>query len=135
MCRRWLDSEPCMNYRCRNNLFWEDLELNREKIRMTDKALGIRNCRCLIINPWTSEEVSNAWGLTREEIKRSEEEAFKKLQKKLRNNRKRSQSTTTVIRKNQDIFFIKTVLEKKEKENKNFSAIRWLSENEQVNLF
>jgi len=75
-----------MNFKCSKNLFWEDLRLNREKIRMTDKALEIRNCCCLIINPWTSEEISNAWGLTREEIRRSEERAFKKLQRKARIN-------------------------------------------------
>ncbi len=123
MCRRWLDSEPCKNYRCRNNLFWEDLELNREKIRMTDKAREIRNCCCLIMNPWTSEEVSNAWGLTREEIRRSEEEAFKKLQRQLRNDEKRPLPTTTVDGKEQGIFYIKAGLEKKEKRDKNCSAI------------
>jgi len=99
MCRRWSNSEPCTNHRCPHNLFWEDLKLNREKIRMTDKALEIRNCCCLIMNPWTSEQISNAWGLTREEIRRSEEEAFKKLQRKVRINGKRSQSTTTINRR------------------------------------
>jgi GTPase SAR1 family protein len=53
---------------------------------MTDKALEIRNCCCLIMNPWTSEEISNAWGLTREEIRRSEQEALKKLKRKARIN-------------------------------------------------
>jgi hypothetical protein len=98
MCRRWFDSEPCTNFKCPNNLFWEDLKLNREKIRITGKALEIRNCCCLIMNPWTSGEISNAWGLTREEIRRSEEEAFKKLQKKVRINGKRLQSTTAINR-------------------------------------
>jgi DNA-directed RNA polymerase sigma subunit (sigma70/sigma32) len=65
---------------------------------MTDKALEIRNCCCLIINPWTSGEISNAWGLAREEIRRSEEEAFKKLQKKVRINGKRLQFTTAINR-------------------------------------
>ena len=86
MCRRWSDSEPCTNFKCPNNLFWEDLKLNREKIWMTDKTLEIRNCCCLIMNPWTSEEISNAWGLTREEIRRSEEAALKKLRRKVRIN-------------------------------------------------
>ena len=86
MCIELLFDLPCMNFKCSKNLFWEDLRLNREKIRMTDKALEIRNCCCLIINPWTSEEISNAWGLTREEIRRSEERAFKKLQRKARIN-------------------------------------------------
>ena len=86
MCIELLFDLPCTNFKCFNNLFWEDLKLNREKIRMTDKALEIRNCCCLIMNPWTSEEISNAWGLTREEIRRSEEEALKKLQRKVRIN-------------------------------------------------
>jgi hypothetical protein len=86
MCIELLFDLPCTNFKCSNNLFWEDLKLNREKIRMTDKALEIRNCCCLIMNPWTSEEISNAWGFTREEIRRSEEEALKKLQRKVRIN-------------------------------------------------
>jgi len=65
---------------------------------MTDRALEIRNCCCRIQHPWTPEEISEAWGLTREEIRRSEEEAFKKLQKKVRINGKRSQSTTAINR-------------------------------------
>ena len=86
MCIELLFDLPCTNFKCSNNLFWEDLKLNREKIRMTDKALEIRNCCCLIMNPWTSEEISNAWGFTREEIRRSEEEALKKLQRKFQIN-------------------------------------------------
>jgi DNA-directed RNA polymerase sigma subunit (sigma70/sigma32) len=65
---------------------------------MTDRALEIRNCCCLIMNPWTSEEISDAWGLTREAIRRSEERAFRKLQRKVRINGKRSQSTTQINR-------------------------------------
>jgi hypothetical protein len=65
---------------------------------MTDRALEIRNCCCLIIFPWTPEEISDAWGQTKEAIRRSEEEAFKKLQRKVRINGKRSQSTTTINR-------------------------------------
>lgn len=86
MCIELLFDLPCTNFKCSNNLFWEDLKLNREKIRMTDKSLEIRNCCCLIMNPWTSEEISNAWGLTREEIRRSEQEALKKLQRKVQIN-------------------------------------------------
>jgi hypothetical protein len=86
MCIALLFSLPCMNFKCPNNLFWEDLKLNGEKIRMTDKALEIRNCCCLIMNPWTSEEISNAWGLTREETSRGEQEALQKLQKRFRIN-------------------------------------------------
>jgi DNA-directed RNA polymerase sigma subunit (sigma70/sigma32) len=66
---------------------------------MTDKALEIRNCCCKIIHPWTPEEISDAWGLTKEEIRRSEEEAFKKLQRRVRINGKRSQTTTTINRR------------------------------------
>jgi hypothetical protein len=51
---------------------------------MTDKAFEIRNCCCLIIRPWTPEEISDAWGLTREGIRRSQEKAFRKLQRKVR---------------------------------------------------
>ena len=50
---------------------------------MMDKALEIRNCCCLIIHPWTPEEISEAWGLTKEELRYSEEEAFEKLQRKV----------------------------------------------------
>ena len=86
MCIELVFDLPCTNFKCSNNLFWEDLKLNREKIRMTDKALEIRNCCCLIMSPWTSEEISNAWGLTRGEIRRYEEGALKKLQTKGRIN-------------------------------------------------
>jgi DNA-directed RNA polymerase sigma subunit (sigma70/sigma32) len=65
---------------------------------MTDKALEIRNCCCKITHPWTPEEISDAWGLTEEAIRDSEEEAFRKLQKKIRMNRKRPLSTDTLHR-------------------------------------
>ena len=81
MCTELLFDLPCTNFKCSSNLFWEDLKLNREKIRMTDKALEIRNCCCLIRHPWTPEEIGDAWGLTKEGIKRSEEGGLKKLQK------------------------------------------------------
>ncbi len=71
----------CTNFKCSSNLFWEDLKLNREKIWMTDKALEIRNCCCLIMNPWTSEEISNAWGLTRRRIRQCETMAWRKVKK------------------------------------------------------
>jgi hypothetical protein len=85
----------CTNFKCPHNLFWEELSLDREKMQMTDKALEIRNCCCKIIDPWTPEEISNAWGLTKEEIGRSEGEAFRKLHKKIRINRIRPLSTST----------------------------------------
>ncbi len=88
----------CTNFKCPHNLFWEELNLDRDKIQMTDKALEIRNCCCLIIHPWTPEEISEAWGLKRENVMCSEEEAFKKLQRKVRINGKRLQSTTTINR-------------------------------------
>jgi hypothetical protein len=66
---------------------------------MTDKALEIRNCCCKIILPWTPEEIGDAWGLTGEVIRRSEEEAFRKLQKKIRMNRKGPLSKSTVHRR------------------------------------
>ena len=92
----------CTNFKCPHNLFWEELNLDRDKIQMTGKALEIRNCCCLIMHPWTPEEISEAWGLTREGIGRSEEEAFEKLQRKIRINEKRSQSTTTI---NKEVIF------------------------------
>jgi hypothetical protein len=82
MCVELLFDLPCTNFKCPHNLFWEELDLDRDKIQMTDRALEIRNCCCLIMNPWTSEEISNAWGLKRGEIRRYEEVALKKLQRK-----------------------------------------------------
>ena len=84
MCNALSFDLYCTNFKCPHNLFWEELNLDREKIQMTDKALEIRNCCCLITNPWTLEEISEALGLTREEIRRSEEEALRKLQWKVR---------------------------------------------------
>jgi hypothetical protein len=81
MCGRFLDSEPCVNYKCPHNLFWEELGLDREKIQMTDKALEIRNCCRRIIQPWTSEEISDTWGLTKEVIRQSQAMAWRKVQK------------------------------------------------------
>ena len=78
----------CTNFKCPHNLFWEELSLDRDKIQMTDKALEIRNCCCKIMRPWTPEEIGDAWGLTGETIRCSEEKAFRKLQKKIRMSRK-----------------------------------------------
>lgn len=41
MCGRFLDSEPCVNYRCPHNLPWDGLKLNLSKIQITDKTLEI----------------------------------------------------------------------------------------------
>ena len=89
----------CTNFKCPHNLFWEELSLDRDKIQMTDKAIEIRNCCCKIINPWTPEEISDTWGLTKSAIRRSEEEAFRKLQKKIQINRKGRLPKSTVNRR------------------------------------
>jgi len=81
----------CTDFKCPHNLFWEELGLNRDKIQMTEKAVEIRNCCRRIVRPWTAEEISEAWGLTREGIERSEEEAFKQLLRKVRINRNHHQ--------------------------------------------
>jgi DNA-directed RNA polymerase sigma subunit (sigma70/sigma32) len=70
-----------MNYGCPHNLFWEGLRLNLNRIHMTDKALAIGNCCCLIDEPWTPEEIGNIWGLTRKRIRQCEEIAWNKMQK------------------------------------------------------
>lgn len=41
MCGRRIDSEPCVNYKCSHNLFWEGLKLNRAKVKITEKALRL----------------------------------------------------------------------------------------------
>ncbi len=89
----------CTNFKCPHNLFWEELGLDKDKIQMTDKALEIRNCCRRIIHPWTPEEISDAWGLTKEAITHSEEEAFRKVQRKARINGKRSRPTAAINRK------------------------------------
>jgi DNA-directed RNA polymerase sigma subunit (sigma70/sigma32) len=57
---------------------------------MTDKALEIRNCCCLIIHPWTPEEISEAWGLTSKRVKQCEATALKKVKEGNRFNRRNS---------------------------------------------
>ena len=99
MCTERFFDSPCMNFKCPNNLFSKDLKLNRSRIKMTDRAVEIRNCCRLIMNPWTSNEISNAWGLPKEQIRRSEEKALKKLRREVRIHRMRLQATTTINRK------------------------------------
>jgi DNA-directed RNA polymerase sigma subunit (sigma70/sigma32) len=70
-----------MNYGCPHNLFWEGLRLNLNRIHMTDRALAIGNCCCLIDEPWTPEEIGDIWGLTRKRIRQCEEIAWNKMQK------------------------------------------------------
>ncbi len=82
--QRQLNPELCTNYSCPHNLFWDELNLDREKIRITPKALEIRNCCCLVTRPWTSEEICDAWGLTTKRVRASKEVPQRKLQKKTR---------------------------------------------------
>ena len=81
MCTGLSSDLYCTNFKCPHNLYWEELRLNRGKIQMTDKALEIRNCCCKIIHPWTPEEISEAWGLTREGIRQCEAVAWRKVKK------------------------------------------------------
>ena len=82
MCRKWLDPEPCTNFRCPHNLFWEGLKLSLNNIHITNKAFEIRNCCCLIDEPWTPEEIGDIWGFTGRGIKRCEAIAWRKIEKK-----------------------------------------------------
>ena len=82
MCRRWLAPKPCMNYQCPHNLFWKGLNLNPENFKITNRALEIRNCCCLINEPWSAEEIREVWGLTIENIIRCEGMAWEKIGKK-----------------------------------------------------
>ena len=82
MCRRWFAPKPCMSYQCPHNLFWKGLNLHPENFKITNKALEIGNCCCLINEPWTAEEIREVWGLTMEKIMRCEEMAWEKIDKK-----------------------------------------------------
>ncbi len=96
MCKILSSDLYCTNFKCPHNLFWEELNLERDKIQMTDKALEIRNCCCRILHPWTKEEISAARGLTEELVRHSEEEAIQKLQsKRIRVNVKRALSPSS----------------------------------------
>ena len=81
MCKMLINSEPCWNYKCYHNLFWEGLRLNLDKIQITDKALEIRNCLCLVNEPWTAEEIGTVWGLPVERVNQCELMGWKKLKK------------------------------------------------------
>ncbi len=98
MCRALSVDPYWTNFKCPHNLFWEELNLERDKIQMTDKALEIRNCCCLIIHAWTSEEIGEAWGLTSKGIRCSEAEAFKNLKRKVGLNSKRRPFQNTLSR-------------------------------------
>ena len=82
MCRRRLAPKPCMDYQCPHNLFWKELRLNPEKFKITNRALEIGNCCCLIKEPWTAEEIGEVWGLTMEKIMWCEGMAWGKINKK-----------------------------------------------------
>ena len=71
-----------MNYQCSHNLFWKGLTLNPENFKITDKALEIGNCCCLINEPWSAQEIREVWGLTIENIIRCEGMACEKIDKK-----------------------------------------------------
>jgi hypothetical protein len=82
MCKTKHDTEPCLNYECPHNLFWRGLKLNMGRIHLTEKALRIRNCCRFISKPWTPEEIAKAWGLTKREVKRSEQSALRELHRR-----------------------------------------------------
>jgi len=73
MCKGIYQTAPCFDYKCQRNLFWEGLKLDMNKIRTTEKTFRIRNCCCLIHEPWTSEEIAEAWGLPKRKMEESEE--------------------------------------------------------------
>ena len=79
MCKERLASGPCWNFKCPHNLFWVKLKLRANQIHMTKKAMEIGNCCCLINKPWDTEDIEAIWGLPREEIKRCEKTAMKKI--------------------------------------------------------
>jgi len=79
MWGRFLDSEPCVNYRCPHNLLWDGLKLNLSEIQITDKTLEIGNCCCFVHEPWAPEEIGTAWGVAEERISRCESKSWKRL--------------------------------------------------------
>jgi hypothetical protein len=79
MCKRWFDPVPCKDYKCPHNLFWENLKLTNRKMQMTNKAFHIKNCCCLIREPWTSKEIGEAWGMTKKKIGECEKIAWRKV--------------------------------------------------------
>jgi hypothetical protein len=79
MCGKRFSPAPCWNLKCPHNLFWEELMLNGDRIRVTRKALEIGNCCCLITEPWTVEEIEAAWGIPKEGLRQFEAMAWKKI--------------------------------------------------------
>jgi hypothetical protein len=80
MCRRWIGSESCVNYKCPHNLFWKGLKLDPAKVRITEKAREIGSCCCLILDQWTAGEIADAWGWTEQRVKQFEGLAWRKVQ-------------------------------------------------------
>jgi len=79
MCKKRFNPTPCWNLKCPHNLFWEELRLNGDRIRVTRKALEIGNCCCLINEPWTVEEIEAVWGIPKGELRQFEAMAWKKI--------------------------------------------------------
>lgn len=79
MCRKRLSFDPCCDYKCPHNLFWEGLNLKREGVHITERSREIENCCCLLRKPWTAREIGNAWGLPIEKIVGYEATAWKKI--------------------------------------------------------
>lgn len=79
MCSEQLTPGPCWNFKCPHNLFWEELKLRSHKIHITKKAREVRDCCCLINEPWIVEEIEGVWGLPRGEIRRYERIVWKKI--------------------------------------------------------
>ena len=46
---------------------------------MTQKALEIGNCCCLINQPWDEEDIEAIWGLPLEKVRRYEKMAMRKI--------------------------------------------------------
>jgi hypothetical protein len=99
----------CTNFECPHNLFWDELGLDREKIRMTDKALEIRNCCCLIKRPWTPEEIAEAWGLGRESIMDSETAAWRKLKRVI--SRRPPKKAMSICKRRGELHFLSLTME------------------------
>jgi hypothetical protein len=79
MCRNWTSQQPCMDFKCHHNVFWEGLNLRPGRIHQTKKAREIRNCCCLIYRPWTPEEIGEVWGVRTKRIMQCEKVARGKV--------------------------------------------------------
>jgi len=69
---------PCLNFSCTHNVYADDLKIKRKV--QTEKAASISNC--MLKNgetTWTLEEIGEAWGLTREAIRLTQEKCFEKI--------------------------------------------------------